>query len=63
LVFEKKYYAKDTSVKEDEKIKINALLEQMEVTVFRYRLTSVRVAMSLDMNALMELWKYTVFAF
>ncbi|XP_022682172.1 uncharacterized protein LOC111257232 [Setaria italica] len=33
-VFEKRYYAKDTSVKGDKKIKINALLEQMEVTVF-----------------------------
>ncbi|RCV24410.1 hypothetical protein SETIT_5G082000v2 [Setaria italica] len=35
LVFEKRYYKKDKSVKEGEKIKINVLLEQMEVTVFR----------------------------
>jgi len=35
LIFEKMYYDKDTSVNVGQKIKVNVLLEQMEVTVFR----------------------------
>ncbi|CAO2174400.1 unnamed protein product [Urochloa humidicola] len=35
LVFEKRYYEEDQSVKGAKEMKINALLEQMEVTVFR----------------------------
>ena len=40
LIFEKMYYDKDTSVNVGQKIKVNVLLEQMEVTVFRYGMTS-----------------------
>ena len=40
MIFEKMYYDKDTSVNVGQKIKVNVLLEQMEVTVFRYEMTS-----------------------
>jgi hypothetical protein len=40
LIFEKMYCEKDTGVNEGKKINVKVLSEQMEVTVFRYGMTS-----------------------